>query len=194
MAYIVSKNEQKIIDSIPVPQYYNEQIVPNKGGFRLISPERPSGICPFHSDTDPSLHYYKDSNMFKCFGCGKAGSVVTMHMLWMKEYNGKTISKNDAIKELAIMYNIELELDETGEVVEESIFDSAKRMLDRTQYDVNVFDMNNLTIAGFRTFNNQIKDRIEKMPYISGEQAANLFYKLDLTLSSHLADKKAGSK
>lgn len=194
MAYITSVNEQKIIDNISIPTYYNEQIVPNRGGFRLISPERPSGICPFHDDTDPSFHFWPDKKMFYCFGCKAAGSVIQMHMRWQEEYNGRKIDKKTAIKELGYMYNIELELDEDGDIKTESPFSAARRKMDSKQYHDSSADKKKLTISEFRTFNNQVKNLISKSPYIMGEQAANMFYKLDLTLSAYLADKKDEKK
>ena len=92
MAYRMTANEEKIVNGVSIPTYYNERIVPYRVKFREMSDLRPSGICPFHDDTDPSLHYYKDNKMFKCFGCHKAGSVVQMHMHWQK-VQGRTISK-----------------------------------------------------------------------------------------------------
>ena len=61
-------------------------------------------------------------------------------------------------------------------------------------YKDNIDNQRELTLGGFRTFNNQLKGRIENSPYITGEQAANLYYKLDLTLSAYLAEKKEGHK
>lgn len=198
MAYIMTANEEKIVKNVMIPTYYNQVIVPKKraeGQYRFneISDLRASGLCPFHTDTDPSLHYWKDRNMFKCFGCNKAGSVVQMHMYWQKE-QGRTINKETAIKELGEMFNIELDLDESGEVKTESVFESAKRKFRDEQYDKQIYSQSHLTLGGFRTFNNQIKNQIDKMPYVMGEQAANLYYKLDLTLSAFLAEKKEGTK
>lgn len=190
--YVMSVNEKKIVDSISIPQYYNEQIVPNRSGFRLISAERPSGICPFHTDTDPSFHYWKEKNIFRCFGCGVAGTVVNLHILWEKTYRNRFIDKNTAIKDLAYMYNIELEVDESGDLKVESVFDIAKRKMERKQYEVNTFDMSKLTVAGFRTFNNQVKNTISRNPYVTDEQAVKLYERLDLTLSAYLAEAKKG--
>lgn len=194
MAYTMSVNEKKLVESISIPQYYNEQIVPNRAGYRLLSAERASSICPFHADTDPSFHYWKEKNMFRCFGCGVAGNVVNLHMLWEKTENNRFIDKDTAIKELAKMYNIELELDESGELKTESVFDVAKKKMQTKQYNVNTFDMSKMTIAGFRTFNNQVKDMISRNPYATGEQAAQLYEKLDLTLSTYLAKVKENNR
>lgn len=192
--YVMSVNEQKIVDSVSIPQYYNERIVPTKAGtnFRNIAAERPSGLCPFHTDTDPSFHFWKEKKAFKCFGCSTAGNVIRMHVLWEKEHNNRFIDTNTAVKELASLYNIELELDETGEVKVESVFEIAKRKGNREQYNVNPFDLKKMSIAGFRVYNNQVKANIDRNPYMVGEQAAKQYHKLDITLSGYLAERKGG--
>jgi DNA primase len=34
------------------------------------------GLCPFHTDKNPSLSINPDKNLFQCFGCGAAGDVI----------------------------------------------------------------------------------------------------------------------
>jgi DNA primase len=41
------------------------------GGTRL------KGLCPFHNEKTPSFHVDPDKGFFKCFGCGKAGDVIS---------------------------------------------------------------------------------------------------------------------
>lgn len=35
------------------------------------------GLCPFHSEKTPSFHVDSDKGFYKCFGCGKAGDVIS---------------------------------------------------------------------------------------------------------------------
>ena len=186
-AYALSVNEKRIVENVSIPQYFNEKIVPYRTDIRKISAERPSTICPFHDDTDPSLHFWKDRKMFMCFGCHAAGNVVSMHMRWEATKHGRYIDKNTAIKELADMYGVELELDEKGQMKQESVFDIAKKNLFISEDKSNE---KKLTISEFRTFNNQVKNQINKMPYIDGDRASQMYYKLDLMLSSFLAEDK----
>jgi len=37
--------------------------------------------CPFHSEKEPSLHFYPKDNGFYCFGCKAAGDVISFIML-----------------------------------------------------------------------------------------------------------------
>ena len=86
--FTVSVNEQKCIDNISLFDYYNTEIVPRRQGFRKIMPERPSGICPFHADTDPSFHIWTEKKIYHCFGCHNSGNIVRLHMEWQKtEYS-----------------------------------------------------------------------------------------------------------
>jgi DNA primase len=41
------------------------------GGTRL------KGLCPFHNEKTPSFHVDPDKGFYKCFGCGKAGDLIT---------------------------------------------------------------------------------------------------------------------
>jgi DNA primase len=41
------------------------------GGTRL------KGLCPFHNEKTPSFHVDADKGFYKCFGCGKAGDLIT---------------------------------------------------------------------------------------------------------------------
>ena len=38
-------------------------------------------LCPFHADTNPSFSIHREKHFFHCFGCGKAGDVITFLQL-----------------------------------------------------------------------------------------------------------------
>lgn len=59
--------------------------------------------CPFHNEKTPSFNVSPAKGIFKCFGCGKAGDVVT----FVQEH--EKISYPEAIRWLADYYKIELE-------------------------------------------------------------------------------------
>ncbi len=74
---------------------------------------RGSGLwacCPFHNEKTPSFHVEPSRGIYKCFGCGKAGSAVGFIM----EY--ERLSYQEALKYLARKYHIEVkEKEETAE-------------------------------------------------------------------------------
>ena len=47
---------------------------------RLSQGARPVGLCPFHKETDASFVVYPEENRWKCFGCGRGGSVFDFVM------------------------------------------------------------------------------------------------------------------
>ena len=66
-----------------------------------------SGLCPFHNEKSPSFSVSQDKQIYKCFGCGEAGNVITFVM------KNKNLPFVDAVKYLAERVNIVIE-DESG--------------------------------------------------------------------------------
>lgn len=64
-----------------------------------------SGLCPFHHEKTPSFSVSSDKQIYKCFGCGEAGNVITFVM------KTKNLTFPEALKILADKANIDLELD-----------------------------------------------------------------------------------
>ena len=82
------------------------------------------GLCPFHKEKTPSFNVNPERGIYKCFGCGKAGNVITfveehLHMGFV-----------DAIKHLAQRAGIDIPEEErddpTGELARR---DAAMRAL-----------------------------------------------------------------
>lgn len=59
------------------------------------------GLCPFHNEKTPSFHVHVERGIFKCFGCGRGGNVITFLM----EIEGLTFI--EALKILAERAGIE---------------------------------------------------------------------------------------
>ncbi len=61
------------------------------------------GLCPFHSERTPSFTVSPEKQIFKCFGCGAAGDVVTFYM----RYRG--LEFKEALLELAERAGIKID-------------------------------------------------------------------------------------
>lgn len=79
-----------------------------------INVQNGKAICPFHSDTNPSmvvtLEKGKKKNVFHCFPCEAGGNVVTFVKKYETEINNNNISTNDALIKIAEICNLDIDL------------------------------------------------------------------------------------
>lgn len=94
---ISQKSIQEVLDTVRVEDIIQEFVPLRRRGAGLL------GNCPFHHEKTPSFHVSPSRNIYKCFGCGKAGNSV--HFLMEHEH----LSFPEAIRHIAARYNIELE-------------------------------------------------------------------------------------
>ena len=64
-----------------------------------------TGLCPFHNEKTPSFSVSPERQIYKCFGCGEVGNVITFVM------KTQNVAFPEAIKTLADRANIEFEND-----------------------------------------------------------------------------------
>ena len=63
-------------------------------------------LCPFHNEKSPSFHVDPDKGFYKCFGCGKAGDVIT----FVRET--EQLNFTEAVETLAKRFGVPLEYEE----------------------------------------------------------------------------------
>lgn len=91
---------QQIIDTARIEEVVGDYVSLRKRGANLL------GLCPFHNEKTPSFTVSPAKGIYKCFGCGAAGSSVGFIM----EHEHK--SYPEALKYLARKYQIEVEEEE----------------------------------------------------------------------------------
>lgn len=64
------------------------------------------GLCPFHNEKTPSFIVSPAKGIYKCFGCGKAGSSIKFIM------EHEHYSYTESLRYLAKKYNVQIEEDE----------------------------------------------------------------------------------
>ncbi|MFA6959530.1 MAG: DNA primase [Opitutaceae bacterium] len=64
------------------------------------------GLCPFHNEKSPSFHVDPDKGFYKCFGCGKAGDIIT----FVRET--EQLNFTEAIEALGSRFGIPIEYEE----------------------------------------------------------------------------------
>lgn len=91
---------QQIIDTARIEEVVGDFVNLKKRGVNLL------GLCPFHNEKTPSFTVSPAKGIYKCFGCGAAGSSVGFIM------EHEHLSYPEALKYLARKYQIEVEEEE----------------------------------------------------------------------------------
>ncbi len=86
------KSQNDIVDVI------SERVRLRKSGRNF------TGLCPFHNEKTPSFSVSQEKQIYKCFGCGEAGNVISFVM------KDKNLPFVEAVKYLANRANIPLEM------------------------------------------------------------------------------------
>lgn len=94
---------QRINDEARVEDVVGEFVTLKRRGSNLL------GLCPFHNEKTPSFNVNPARNIYKCFGCGKAGGPIQ----FLIDY--QQLSYPDALRYLAKKYNIEIEEEYTSD-------------------------------------------------------------------------------
>ena len=102
---IPQETVDRILDAARIDEVVGDFVTLRRRGANLVA------CCPFHNEKTPSFYVSPSKGIFKCFGCGKAGSAVGFVM----EHEHYTYV--EALKYLANKYHIEVQ--EKEETVEE---------------------------------------------------------------------------
>lgn len=92
----MSKITDQILHSVDIVDYISKYVKLTRAWSNY------TGLCPFHNEKTPSFMVSDTKQIFKCFGCGKGGNVITFAM----EYERADFV--DSIKQLAEYANIPL--------------------------------------------------------------------------------------
>jgi DNA primase len=93
-AYQSAKEEIK--NAVDIVELIGQYVQLKRAGQNFL------GLCPFHSEKDPSFTVSPAKQMFHCFGCKKGGDLFAF---WMAYHN---VSFPQAMRELAERYHIPL--------------------------------------------------------------------------------------
>ena len=89
-----------ILDTARIEDVIGDFVTLKRRGANLVA------CCPFHNEKTPSFYVSPSKGIYKCFGCGKAGSAVGFLM----EYEHSTYV--EALRYLARKYHIEIQEEE----------------------------------------------------------------------------------
>lgn len=94
------------------------------------------GLCPFHNEKTPSMVVSPDKQMFRCFGCGEGGDVIS----FLSKY--RNMDFKEVIIELAERANVELK-QKTDEDIER---ERRLKLLYEINREAAIFFYKNLTV------------------------------------------------
>ncbi|MCS6917139.1 MAG: DNA primase [Chitinophagales bacterium] len=94
---ISSRTKEQVLALARIEEVIGQFVALKKRGSSYI------GLCPFHSEKTPSFHVSPQRGIFKCFGCGKGGDVITFLM------EHERMAYPDALRHLAAQYHVELD-------------------------------------------------------------------------------------
>lgn len=128
---------QKIKDENDIVDIISETVKLKKAGRNY------SGLCPFHSEKTPSFSVSQDKQIYKCFGCGEAGNVITFLMKTRK------LSFMDALKVLADRANIDIEVSDSEKIVRDRYEKIYKLNVDTARFFHNNLNKGKSSMAYF---------------------------------------------
>ncbi len=134
------KDENDIVDII------SETVKLKKAGRNY------TGLCPFHNEKTPSFSVSQDKQIYKCFGCGEAGNVITFLMKTRK------LSFLDALKILADRARIDLDIQENNNSARERYEKIYKLNVDAARFFFNNLKRNKKSMSYFS--NRGITDKL----------------------------------
>lgn len=94
--YYKSEDIDHLLNELKIEDVVGEYVALKKTGSNY------KGLCPFHADTNPSFVVNPNKNICKCFVCESGGNPITFYSKYKK------ISFNEAVKELAQKYKVNI--------------------------------------------------------------------------------------
>jgi DNA primase catalytic core len=168
---IAQASVQEVLDRADIIEIVGQFVRLKKRGTNYIA------NCPFHNEKSPSFSVSSSKGIYKCFGCGRGGNVLT----FVQEHEKLTFV--EAIRWLADFYKIALEETERSpEQVQHQAVEESLRVLNEfaTQYfqdtltqseEGNAIGMSYFKQRGLR------KDTIEKFRLGYNPEASDDFYR-----------------
>lgn len=116
---ITQKSIDDVLQTADIVQFIGKSVTLKKSGTNW------TGCCPFHDEKSASFVVSPNKGIFKCFGCGKGGNVISFVM------ENKRIDFPEAVKEIAKDLGISVE--ETVEREDKEVVEKRKTLLDMTK-------------------------------------------------------------
>ena len=132
MAYFIDERTlEEIRDRADIVDVISQYMDLKKAGANY------KGLCPFHGEKTPSFTVSPQKQIYKCFGCGEGGNVISFVMKM------EGLSFPEACQRLGDQYGVEIH---SKGSIDNSYQDMLNEMYTMTR-DVAAYYMKNLTVA-----------------------------------------------
>ena len=116
---------KQIKEQIPINEFIAEYLSVKKSGRNYVA------LCPFHNDSNPSLHINPEKGIFKCFSCGTGGDLIYFYSQYQKKNFG------EAIEDISTKYGFKVEYGKANNV--------------ETQLKTQLYELNRVTLDFFKS-------------------------------------------
>jgi len=127
---------EKLLNAAPIEIYIQKYVTLTRKGKNYW------GLCPFHNEKTPSFSVSPEKSIYKCFGCGKGGNLLT----FIQDYERKTFV--EALETLS---------EQTGIPLEKTKFDKKNKNSKTKSKKEQGFYINNWVL---KVFQSHIQDKI----------------------------------
>lgn len=183
--YVMPASQIKVMTAsvkanVTIPMYFYNIIIPQLPGYFDNYPVNfendPRACCPLHDEDTPSFRYYEDTNSFYCFGCGKGGNVINLHMYFAEKINGKRPTRDEAV---SFLYQYFVQGHESN-----TFIDTSTQSLDKPEKlnedkDIVKFNLYRFNLEQSITFDKTLKLEVK-------EQLWEILDNVDMLLSKNI--------
>lgn len=132
--------------------YYKKFVIP-LNPKRYFCKNQEMMVCPLHNDHDPSMGIIKSSKgeeQFHCFGCGRWGDVVDLHIGVIRRWKNITLSRQDAVRDLCNMFGLDYSKIPSEDSSVDDYGAGAESALDASMDKFSIYDYKNMITDGKR--------------------------------------------
>ncbi|SHN34910.1 DNA primase [Cyclobacterium lianum] len=131
-----NQTTEKVKDRVDIEEVVNDYVSLKKKGQNLWA------CCPFHQEKTPSFSVSPSKQIYKCFGCGKAGDPIQFIM----DIEG--IGFTEAIRHLAKKYGIEIEEEQSQDPADIQAYNERESLFIAVNFAREFFQQNLKTDEG----------------------------------------------
>ena len=159
----VKRMTMEVKEKVTIPMYFYNIILPQLGNYFDNYPVNfdndPRACCPLHDEDTPSFRYYEATSSFYCFGCGRGGDIINLHMYFAEKINGTKPTREMAV---AFLHQYFIKGHESDTFIDESAKTIDKKEKLNTDAEIVKFNLYRVNLEQSITHDTTLKLEIKK--------------------------------